>query len=362
MKDAASTDVVVHAGVAVASFWQCGDLYRLDPLTLDDLGKCSWGGSFPADLGVSAHSKVDEATGELLFFNYGTNAPYLHYGIVDAGNRLVHYVPIDLPGPRLPHDMAYTEHYAILNDMPLFWEPELLARGRYASRFHPDLPSRLGVIPRRGASADIRWFEFDPTYVLHWTNAYESGEEIIVEGFFQGCPEPASAGSNGPKDKMFRFLAQDTMQTRLHRWRMNLVTGQTREEDLSEACTEFGTINSGFGGRPYRYTYAATNEPGWFLFNGLVKHDTLTGREEQYQFEPGVFCSEAGVAPRVGGTQEDDAYLVTLTVDMNRDLSECVVFRANDVGHGPIARARLPERIASGTHSCWAPGESIEGW
>ena len=92
---------------------------------------------------------------------------------------------------------------------------------------------------------------------------------------------------------------------------MNLVTGQTREEDLSETCTEFGTINSGFGGRPYRYNYAATNEPGWFLFSGLVKHDTLTGREEQYQFSPGVFCSEVGVAPRVGGTDEDDAYLVT---------------------------------------------------
>ena len=143
---------------------------------------------------------------------------------------------------------------------------------------------------------------------------------------------------------------------------MNLLTGATSEQDLSDSCTEFGTINSGFGGRPYRYTYAATNEPGWFLFNGLVKHDTLTGREERYQFEPGVFCSEVGVAPRVGGTGEDDAYLVTLTVDMNRDLSECVVFRASDVGRGPIARARLPERIASGTHSCWAPGDSLRGW
>ncbi len=98
------------------------------------------------------------------------------------------------------------------------------------------------------------------------------------------------------------------------------------------------------------------------MFNGLVKHDTLTGPEERYQFEPGVFCSEVGVAPRVGGMQEDDAYLVTLTVDENRDLSECVVFRANDVGRSPIARAQLPERIASGTHSCWAPGDSIAGW
>jgi Lignostilbene-alpha,beta-dioxygenase and related enzymes len=99
MKDAASTDVIVHAGVAVASFYQCGDLYRLDPLTLDDLGKCSWGGSFPGDRGVSAHTKVDDHTGELLFFNYSTTAPYLHYGVVDAGNHLVHYVPVDLPGP-----------------------------------------------------------------------------------------------------------------------------------------------------------------------------------------------------------------------------------------------------------------------
>ncbi|NND97319.1 MAG: apocarotenoid-15,15'-oxygenase, partial [Pirellulaceae bacterium] len=27
MKDASSTDVVIHRGVAISSFWQCGDLY-----------------------------------------------------------------------------------------------------------------------------------------------------------------------------------------------------------------------------------------------------------------------------------------------------------------------------------------------
>jgi Retinal pigment epithelial membrane protein len=59
-------------------------------------------------------------------------------------------------------------------------------------------------------------------------------------------------------------------------------------DHLSDLSTEFGTIHNGFGGRPYRYSYAATNEPGWFTFNGLVKHDTLTGVAERYQFEPGV--------------------------------------------------------------------------
>ena len=51
-----------------------------------------------------------------------------------------------------------------------------------------------------------------------------------------------------------------------------------------------------------------------------------------------MFCSEVSVAPRVGGTEEDDAYLVTLAVDENRDLSECVVFRANDMA-GARSRA-----------------------
>ena len=114
------TDVVVHAGVALASFWQCGELYLLDPLTLDDLGKCAWGGSFPSDLGVSAHTKVDDHTGELLFFNYGTAVPYPHYGVVDPSNRLVRYVPIDLPGPRPPHDgfggRPYRYTYAATNE------------------------------------------------------------------------------------------------------------------------------------------------------------------------------------------------------------------------------------------------------
>ena len=31
MKDASSTDVVVHAGRALTSFYQCGDLYGFDP-------------------------------------------------------------------------------------------------------------------------------------------------------------------------------------------------------------------------------------------------------------------------------------------------------------------------------------------
>ena len=362
MKDASSTDVIVHRGTALTSFYQCGDLYRLDPYSGDTLGKESWNGAFPFDWGVSAHPKVDDETGELLFFNYSKQAPYMHYGVVDENNDLVHYVDVPLPGPRLPHDMAFTGNYSILNDFPLFWDPELLERNAHVARFHRDMPSRFAVVPRRGQGRDVQWFEAEPTFVLHFTNAYEDGDEIVLDGFFQGDPEPADNGMGNKWQRAFRFLALDRMQARLHRWRFNLATGQVREEQLSDSITEFGMINAGHAGGRYRYTYAATGKPSWFLFDVLVKHDLQTGAEQRFAFPDGVYGSETAMAPRVGSTGEDDGYLVTLTTDMNADASYCLVFDAARVDDGPVCKMALPERISSGTHCTWAPGSELRRW
>ena len=392
MKDASSTDVIVHRGVALTSHYQCGDLYRVDPYTGETLGKESFNGGFPFDWGVSAHPKVDDRTGELLFFNYSKQAPYMHYGVVDANDDLVHYTDVPLPGPRLPHDMAFTENFVILNDFPLFWDPTLLEADIHLPGFHRDMPSRFAVIPRRGSAADIKWFEADPTFVLHFTNAYEDGDEIVLDGFFEGDPSPIDTLTGDKYTKAFRYLALDGLQTHLHRWRFNLVTGATREEWLSDSTTEFGMINGGHAGVRYRYAYAATGKPGWFLFDGLVKHDVQTGAEERFAFEDGVYGSEtamaprsivaagaaprsnvaagaaprsnvaAGAAPGAGSAGEDDGYLVTITTDMNADASFCLVFDAARVGDGPICKLELPERVSSGTHSTWVAGAELRRW
>ena len=362
MKDASSTDVVVHRGIALTSFYQCGDLYRVHPLTAETLGKETWNGAFPWDWGVSAHPKVDAATGELLFFNYSKQAPYLGYGVVDSDDNLAHYTAVPLPGPRLPHDMAFTPNYVILNDFPLFWDPALLAADIHLPGFHRDMPSRFAVVPRRGGPEDVRWFEADPTFVLHFTNAYEDGDEIVLDGFFQGDPEPADNGTGTKWQRAFRFLALDRMQARLHRWRLNLVTGAVTEEPLSETISEFGMINAGHSGEPYRYVYAATGKPGWFLFDGLVRHDVASGSEQRIGFGDGVYGSETAMAPRVGSTGEDDGYLVTLTTDMNADASYCLVFDAARIADGPVCKLQLPERISSGTHSTWVAGSELRRW
>lgn len=352
MKDASSTDIVVHNGEALSSFWLCGDLYRHDPKTMESLGKADFGGRFPKD-GVSAHPKIDEGTGEMLFFNYSTEAPYMHYGVVDGSGSLAHYVDVPLPGARMPHDMAFTENFAILNDCPMFWEPALLAKGHHVSAYFPELPTRFGVIPRRGSADEIRWFEAAPTYVLHWINAYEDGDEIVLDGFFQENPSPAREPGATPQQTMLRFLDLHTMGAYAHRWRFDLRTGECREERLSDRIMEFGMINGRYGGRRNRYSYNALPVKGWFGFEGLVKQDFETGAEDVVRLPEGVYASETVMAPRVGANAEDDGYLVTFTMDVNRDRSECLVLDAAHPTDPPVARITLPERISCGTHAFW---------
>ena len=358
LKDSSSTDVVIHRGIAATSFYQCGDIYEFDPRTLQDMGKARWSRAVTPGWGVSAHTKVDEATDELLFFNYSKQPPYMHYGVVDGQGRLAHYIPVELPGARLPHDMAFTERYAILNDLPLFWDPEALEQGAHAVRFFPDLPSRFAVLPRRGSPDTIRWFEAEPTYVLHWINAYEEGDEVILDGYAQN-PKLGVKVELPQALKPFQVLDINGVGAHAYRWRFNLRTGDVKEGPLEEQISEFGMINPACAGKPYRYTWAMTAKPGWFLFNGLLRLDVMTGERQLYQFPEGVYASESPMAPRTGSSSEDDGYVLTFITDMNENASACMVFSAADIGAGPMATIRLPERICVGTHSYWAGKDKL---
>ncbi len=356
LKDSSSTDIVVHAGKALSTFYQCGEGYRLDPETLEQFGVEPW---VPID-GISAHAKVDERTGELMFFNYSKHAPYLHYGVVDRNNRLTNYIPIPLAGPRLPHDMAFTEHYAILNDMPVFWDAELLKKNVHAVREHAGLPSRFAIVPRHGTTKDVRWFEAAPTYVLHWLNAYEEGDEIVLDGYFQEVPTPGPKKDAPPGyEHMMGYLDEYSFMSKLHRWRFNLKHGTTREERLDDRVLEFGMINARFAGRPYRYGYSTLSVPGWFLFRGFVKHDLKTGESWSYELGAGRYGSEAPFAPRIGATEEDGGYLVSFVTDENTATSECILLDARRIQEGPVCRIALPHKLCSGTHSVWADRKFI---
>jgi carotenoid cleavage dioxygenase-like enzyme len=197
--------------------------------------------------------------------------------------------------------------------------------------------------------------------VLHWLNAYEDGDEIILDGYFQEdpTPRPPKEAPTG-YEHMMAYLDEYSFKPKLHRWRFNLKDGTTREAHLDDRIMEFGMFNQRFAGRKYRYAYSTVTLPGWFLFTGFVKTDLETGASStEYHLPEGRYASEAPFVPRIGSVEEDDGYLVSFVTDENTGTSECVLLDARRIGDGPVCRIALPHKLCSGTHACWADRKFI---
>lgn len=359
LKDTANTDVVYHNGAILALWYMCGEPYRLDPLTLDTLGVDDFGGR--RRTAVSAHPKVDPRTGELVYFTLSDEAPYMRYGVVAPGGELVHEISIDLPGPRAPHDITITKCYSIVHDFPFFHDVELLHRHGYrVAKFHRDLPSRFGVLPRRGDSGDVNWFDFEPGYVLHMVNAWEEGDWIVMDGCFQPDPTIRRRAEEGELASMLGYLR---IRAHLRRWRMNLLTGESEEFALDDTNVEFCLPDTERYGEKTRYSYhqRLPIDPYTVEFHSLVKYDHQTGHSTRHDYGDGMLGSEAPFAARVGATAEDDGYVVTIVTDKSDLRSQCWIYRAEEIERGPVARVRLPARVPSGFHAKWIPGSRLWG-
>ncbi|MGW4527976.1 carotenoid oxygenase family protein [Amycolatopsis sp. NPDC004378] len=356
LKDNANTDVVFHRGRILATWYLCGSPYAVDPLSLETLGAEDFLGTLVGDM--MAHPKVDEATGELFWFDYGPRPPYLRYGVIGADGQVVTTTEIELPGPRLPHDMAITEHFAVLMDLPLVQDLEAAKQGRHKLHFDRSTPSRFGVMPRYGDGSQIRWFEASPCYIYHVVNAWEQGEEVVLDVCRVQKPAPR-ADARTPLAKMLSYLRLDAS---LHRYRFNLRTGVCREAPLDDDNTEFPTVDSRGVGLRNRFSYAVHISPESTLkFDGLVRYDNLAGSKTEYRFGPGRWGSEAPFAPRDGAAADSaDGYLVTFVQDEREGRSELDIFDAADLAAGPVARVLLPQRVPLGFHATWVRADQLE--
>ncbi|MBL8649938.1 carotenoid oxygenase family protein [Sphingopyxis granuli] len=360
LKNNSGTDVVLHNGEFKTMFSRCGVPYRINPITLETLGPDTFGGKWHK--GISAHSKVDERTGELMFFNYSFNTmPYMEYGVVSADGELLCSTEIELPGPRLPHDCWITENYTILHDMPLFWDPEALARGRKKLVLDRSMKTRFGVIPRHGSNKDIRWFEFEPTYMLHTGNAWEQGDEIVAYGFPQLTPIPdVPAGTASVKTQNY-FLTFQTSQPRMAEFRMNLKTGECSERMICTENVEMPGMNYRYLGIRNRYLYNTyTAEVPYFVMEGVQKYDLEALAEvDSYRLPKGKYMGQPVFAPRPDAKAEDDGYLIAFVHDVEGTRSEVYIWDGAAIGDGPVCRIQLPVRVPGGSHAYWGSGADI---
>jgi carotenoid cleavage dioxygenase len=297
---------------------------------------------------MTAHPKVDPATGELVFFGSDVfGPPFLRYHVVDTAGVLVRTEDIDVPRATMHHDFGVTASRVVFLDLPVVFDLGLVAEGRSLPyRWMPEVGARLGVMPRSGGNADIRWIAIDPVYAFHVLNCYDDGDTVVIDVLRYD-----RAFDTAPGDAIASDLPV------LARWTIDPGRDRVTEQRLDDVPVEFPRIDAAVAGLPHRYGYCTRlgDRPEEPTFEGLIKYDL--GRDESTRFDPGAHRSpgEPVFVRAADGRGEDEGWVLSVVYDAERDGSDLVILDATSFAGPPVATVRLPARVPFGFHGSWVP-------
>jgi carotenoid cleavage dioxygenase len=211
-------------------------------------------------------------------------------------------------------------------------------------RWAPERQARVGVMPREGTAADIRWFEVPPCYVFHPLNAYDGDGRIVLD-----VVRHASVFNSGP-----RIVPE---RPSLDRWTIDLSAGKVTEDRLDDTPQEFPRVDERSVGRRHRYGYAvgyadgATGTP-----DAILKHDLTSRRTRSVGFGSGREPGEFVFVPSTTDAAEDDGVAMGFVYDRATDRSDLVLLDGQTLE--TVATVHLPARVPHGFHGNWVPASS----
>jgi carotenoid cleavage dioxygenase-like enzyme len=312
---------------------------------LNTLGVQNYGGKLLS--GMTAHPKVCPVTNELIAFSYMNSGPeFVRYIRIGADGELKQFEPITVPNMVMMHDFNVTQNYVIFMDLPVCFDLGEIATG-LPFKFNRDAGARLGVMPRNGTNADMRWFDIDPCYVFHPVNAHEDGDKIVLnvsrmnEAFGSSNDDYAEVG-------------------RLTKWTIDLTAGTVSEERIDDRAGDFGRVDGRRIGLDARFGYLMSlagegNAEEPVYGSQLLKYDLHDGTCVEHQLGDGVRGAEPVFVPASPDAGEDEGWVISLAHDTASGESRLLIIDAQNFAAAPVATIRLPRRVPYGAHGSWVP-------
>jgi len=347
----ASTNIVRQAGRLFA-LWEGGPPHELDPTTLATRGECRFGGRLRWIGSYSAHPCVCPRSGAM--YNFGVElfpVPHLRVYAMDAAGRLRHFTSVRLPYTAMVHDFALTESHLVFLISPIIPDalPVISARKTIgeALTYRPEKGSVVILVDR--STGRSRSVETDPVLQFHLSNAYQHGDDVVIDAITYADGEILTGISD------FRIRSLGVAPSEFTRFTVS-PRGRVSRERISGTVCEFPRHHPQHEGRSHRYSYVASRHLLGSLFDGVTKIDLHNQRETSYRStDPGNSYCEPVFTPRPGATVEDDGWLLTVEYEAARHRSRLVVFDARDVEGGPCFTAALTHHIPQGFHGNFYP-------
>lgn len=348
-----NVSVFPFAGRLLA-FGEQGLPWELDPETLETIGEFTFGGRLNAISPLSAHPKIDPATGEM--FNFGISfaaaQPVLHLYRFAADGTLLYRRRHALDLAASVHDFGLSGNYLVLHLGPYVLDVQAFLKGgasvQEALSWQPELGSRLLLFER--ASGDfVASVPVGRGYCLHHINAFEEGDRLAVD--VVELEEPVYPDYQPLPDLFVEVKGAVPV-----RYLIDLHGRELCERTAlpSTAAADFPVHAAALTGEPYRSFWmlgiSATGEPGRKFLDRVVRGDWERGVvEEIYRPAAGSFLAgEPAFVPRPGRAEE--GVVLVPELDLERMETSYLILGETQ------ARVRLGRAIHTCFHACWAPG------
>jgi beta,beta-carotene 9',10'-dioxygenase len=337
---------VVKLGEHFLSMTEAPISVEFDPQTLKSAGVPYMP---PGNL-TTAHPHTDRRDGAMLNLavRLGPRNEYRFYRVPaeTMTPEVVATFPVKEPG--YVHSFGLTEHWYVLAEFPWKVNPLRLAfSGRpYAEnyRWKPEQGTRFILVNR--LTGEVRQpLKTDACFAFHHVNAYEDGDELIVDATVY---QDAS---------LVEALYLDRLRTRapdrpaeLRRFHLRPEENTITYERIIDAPIELAQINyAHHNERPYRYAWGVGEAGDWL--DRIVRADVVERTSTEWR-EPDCWPGEPVFVARPGATEEDDGVLLSVVLDGRRNTSFLLVLDATNLTE--LARAEVPHHIPFSFHGRFA--------
>ena len=224
----------------------------------------------------------------------------------------------------------------------LFWKKPYIENHRWL----PEEGGQIWVIEKSTGKLKAR-FETEPFFSFHHVNAWEDGEELIMD---LNAYADASIVSN----YYLRELEKPDVQLPggyLHRYRLNLKTRKATQERISDAVIELPRIDYvRYNTRKeYGFVYGVSIHPQHprGFYNSLVKINSRTGAST-YWYQEGCYPGEPLFIPKPSSRNDEDGLVISVVLDTVNQNSFLLLLDATTLQE--VGRATVPEPILYGFH------------
>ncbi|WP_438010461.1 carotenoid oxygenase family protein [Sorangium sp. So ce321] len=330
---------------------------ELDPATLDTLGESDLGGVLGPTFSAHPHRVAARKTSYNFGVRYG-RAPQLDLYAVDDEGRARALGAVPLPAPVMLHDFCATRRHLVFFVSPAVIRVAraLLHWGGFDSwvRFEPRRGTEVIVVDIDDVSR-VRRFRVDTFFQWHFANAYDDGDDLVVDLVrYSGLGTLGAIGKDPDRPELSSVEGGVLVRHRVRAAREQLLA-----EDLGGVRGEFPRCDPRVEGERHGVVFLAAEGPADDpQGNAIARVDVGSGAITRAHLERHELPSEPVFVPRSPGAPEGDGHVLALVTDVKARKSAVHVWDAAHLDDGPLARVHLPHASPQTFHGTFLPGKS----